>query len=430
MKHSAIAAGIAAILFASAAAAEVEYGVEVGIGNSDNIRRTPDNEESETILTTGVDLRWLREEGLLWADVDVDLSYFVYQDDAYDSEVAGLASADLRLRFAPERFEWVITDRFGQTLSDPFVAATPDTLENINYLSTGPDFMFRLGTAASVTLFGRYSMTTYEDSNFDDERELFGLSIGRDISERSSFAVNATTENVSFDDPLVGEEFDRRSYFLSYSADGARTRINAQAGMSQIDRGDDTEDYPLFSLSLSRDLSPRSVLTVSGGTRSSDTASAIGVDDIFGGGGGSGIPGHVSAADTFEMRDARLSWEFSAPRTSLGVSVGYEEDIYDTATEFDRNRKSIGLNARRQVTPRISIEAQANLQRSEFDETGQEEDEMQYGIHTSWNAVGRLFIELDVDLHDRDSTVDETEYQELRTFLRFAWRSTGERQAD
>ena len=426
MKHRAIAAGIAAILFASAAGAATEYGFEVGIGNSDNIRRTETDEDSETILTTGVDLRWLREEGLVWADVDLDLSYFEYQDDAFDSEVAGLANAEIRLRPAPERFEWVFIDRFGQTRTDPFVAATPGNVENVNFFSTGPDLSLRLGSRASVTLFGRYSMSHYEDSPFDDERQLIGLSIGRNMSERSRFAVNATTENVKFDNPLVGEEYDRRSAFLSYDADGVRTHINAEAGMSQIDRGDDTEDYPLFSLNVSRDLSPRTVLTFNVGTGSSDAASSAGFDDVFGG-GGSGIPGRISTADTFERRNARLGWEFTTPRTSLGASVGYEEHLYDTATEFDRSRRTLSLHARRHLTPRFSIEGNAHLQMSEFDESGQEDDETQLGITTSWNATGRLWIELDVNLHDRNSSLNETEFQELRTFLRFAWRSTGER---
>ena len=74
MKNSIITAGIAATLFASAAGAATEYGFEVGIGNSDNRGRTPTDENSETILTTGVDLRWLLEEGLLWEYLDLDLS--------------------------------------------------------------------------------------------------------------------------------------------------------------------------------------------------------------------------------------------------------------------------------------------------------------------------------------------------------------------
>lgn len=427
MKNSKIAAGIAAVLFASAAGAEVEYGVEAGVGNSDNITRSPTDENSETILTAGVDLNWLREEGLLWADVNLDMSYYEYQDDAFDSEVVGLADAELRLRFAPQRFEWVFTDRFGQTQTNPFVAATPGNVENVNYFSTGPDLTFRLGSAASVTLFGRYSISSYEDTNFDDQRELVGLSIGRELSQRSRFSVNATTESISFDDSLVAADFDRRSAYLSYEADGARTRINAQAGMSQIERDGDTEDYPLFSLSVSRDISPRSVLSFNAGTRSSDTAAATGFDDVFGGGGGSGIPGRISTADTFETRDARVTWEFSAPRTQFGASIGYQDSVYDTASEFDRSRRSLGLNARRQLSPRFFLDATANLHMSEFDVSGQEDDEMMLGLLASWNAVGRLFIELDVNYIDRNSTVAETEFQEVRTFLRFAWRSTGER---
>ncbi len=271
MNRTIVAAAAAAALSASVAgAAELEYGFEVGIGNSDNIRRVPTGEESETILTTGADLAWLREEGRLHADVDLDLSYFDYQDNSYQGEVTGMANADLRFLFVPGRFEWVLLDSFGQSQLDPFSAVTPDNRENVNYVTTGPDFTMRLGSAGSLTLFGRYSATQFEDTNFDDQRLLGGIGFGRELSQRSSLSVNATTESVEFDDTGVGTDYDRRSAFLRYDVDGARTTIGAEAGYTEVESNGNTNSSPLFEVDISRELSERSMLTLRGGVRSSD----------------------------------------------------------------------------------------------------------------------------------------------------------------
>ncbi len=426
MNRSLAAAGVAAALLATTAAAEVEYSVEAGVGTSDNIGRTAEDEESSTILTTGLDLKWLREEGLVNADVDVDLSYFIYDDSDYDSEIVGLATADLRLRFMPDRFEWVITDSFGQTQTDPFAASTPANRENVNFLSTGPDLIFRLGSVAAVTMFGRYSMTTYEDSNFDDTRALGGLSISRNISQRSTVSLNATTERIEFDDPLVGSDFDRQSYYVAYESSGARTRISAEGGYSEIHDFSDSNSYPLIQLNIARDLSPRTVLTLNGGVRTSDSASSLGADDVFGGGGPT-RPGRISTTGTFEIRDAGISWQFTAPRTVFTAGLGYEENLYDNESQGDRTRHTVHLTARRQLSSRISLEGHAGLYSNDFEESGQEDDEMQFGIQLAWHATGRLWIEFDVDHVDRDSNVDTTEFSETRAFLRFAWSNAGNR---
>ena len=425
MIRSIVAAAITAGLAAGmAGAAELEYGVEVGIGNSDNIRRVPTGAESETILTTGVDLAWLREEGRLHADVGIDLSYFDYQDNTYQGEVTGMANADLRFLFVPGRFEWVLVDSFGQSQLDPFSALTPDNRENVNYLTTGPDFTMRLGSAGSLTLFGRYSATQYQDTNFDDERLLGGVAFGRELSQRSSLSVNATTESVEFDDAVAGNDYDRRSAFLRYDIEGARTTIGAEAGYTEVESSGITNSSPLFALDISRNISERSILTLQGGIRSSDSASALRAGDI-GGGGIPGRPGQISTADTFETRHAALGWQFSAQRTQIELSAGFEEDRYDTASLLDRERQFVRASASRDVTPRFNARVQASLYSSDFGTAAQDDDETQYGVYFSWNVSGRLYILLDGEHVNRESSNLLSEFDETRAFLRFAWRNTG-----
>lgn len=414
-----LAATIAAIVAPAAQAADFQYGVAVGIGNSDNIRRVPTAEESETIATAGLDLRLLREGSRLDADVTLDLSYFDYQDGSYDSEVTGLANIDLNAAIVPGRFEWMLVDNFGQSQLDPFAVSTPENRENINYFTTGPDFTMRLGSVASATLFGRWSATNFEDSAFDDERLMGGLSVGRELSNRSEISVNVTTEAVEFDDPLAGSDFDRHSAFLRYDVDGARTRIGLEAGYTEIDGATTSNNSPLFGLDLERDLSERSTLSLSAGVRSSDSSAAL----RAGGDPGGGLPGQISTGDPFETRHASLGWQFRAQRTEFSLSAGWLEDVYETLGFLDRTRHNFRASARRQLTPRMSLSADAAFDRSEFDIAGQDDEETQVRLRLSWNAVGRLHVEIDAEHFSRDSTNALTEFDETRAFLRFAWRS-------
>jgi len=424
MNRVTIAAAVAAMTVTAAGAAELEYGVEAGIGTSDNIRRVPTGEESETILTTGVDLALLRDEGKLHADVNIDLSYFDYRDSSYDGEVTGMANADLRFLFLPGRFEWSLTDSFGQSQLDPFSAVTPDNRENVNYLSTGPDLTMRLGPAGTLTLFGRFSATQFEESGFDDERLLGGVSLGRELSARSRLSLNATVERVEFDDQTAGSDYDRQSAFLRYDVEGARTTIGAEAGYTEIHDSGVTNSSPLFGLDISRNVSARSTLTLRGGIRSSDAATALRDGNVTGG-GIPGRPGQISTTDTFETRHATVGWRISSQRTGFELSAGHEEDRYDSATLLDRERKSYRASASRQITPRFNVRISASLLSTDYGAAGQDDDETQYGIFFSWNVSRRLYIHLDAERVSRDSSNLLSEFDETRAFLRFAWRNIG-----
>lgn len=424
MIRPAIIAGLTMVLFAGrAVGAELEYGVSAGIGTSDNIARVPVNEESEDILTAGLELRLVRQSARLDADLNIDLDYFDYQDDTYDSEVTGRASADVMFRFVPERFEWILQDSFGQLEQDPFSASTPATRENVNFLTTGPDFTVRLGSVGNLTVSGRYSATQYEESPFDDERLLGGLSLEREFSERSRLSLNATSERVEFDDATTGSDYDRQSAFLRYDVDGARTRIGIEAGYTEIHDLGDTSSSPLVELDIERDISPRSTVTLLAGIRSSDAATSLRTG--LGSGAPVGAADPVSTTDPFETRHATLGWNFTTPRTTLRVAVGGEEDEYETQSLLDRERRHASLYAQRRISPRIELSALAALYETDFNATSQEDDETHFGIYLSWNVSGRLFIDLEAEKFDRESSNPLTEFDETRAFLRFTWRNRG-----
>lgn len=414
----------AALLAGGAGAVDLQYGVEAGVGTTDNITRMPANGENEGIVTAGLDFRLLREGRLLNADVEMDLSWFDYRDGTYDSELLGMGRADIRLDFLPERLSWVLQDSFGQSQLNPFEVSTPDNRENINFFSTGPELRMRLGAAGTLTVYGRWSMTDFGDTGLDDERLLGGLSLGRDLSARSRLSLNLSAERVEFDNQLLGSDFDRQSASLRYASSGARTRIAIEGGVTEVHDLGQTNSSPLVDIDISRDLSQRTVLSLRGGIRSSDAATALSVGSE-GGVSFSGQPGQISTSDPFESRHASLGWRFAAPRTGFSMTAGWEEEVYETLTVLDRTRQEYEANIWRQLAPRLRLTLRAALLSNDYESTTFDDEEVQLGARLSWNIAGRLYAELDVDRYDHESSDPLQQFDEVRTFLRFAWRNTG-----
>ena len=154
---AAMVCGLAGV-YAPAAEAQVEYGFTAGYGHSDNVFRVSDDEIASDILTAGVELNWQEDRTRIDADVraDLDFNHYLNVDENFDvdNQVTGNASGHVTLGIVPEHFTWLIEDSFGQTQQDPLVPATPESLESINYLTTGPDFTLLIGVHEHVALLG------------------------------------------------------------------------------------------------------------------------------------------------------------------------------------------------------------------------------------------------------------------------------------
>lgn len=416
------------VLFAAhPASADLVFGVEVGAGHSDNIRRVPTGEENETIGALGFDLAWRERTRRLDADATVDLSYFEYLDDTYDGEVVGVADASVVLGIVPDRFSWTFEDSFGQAQADPFAPATPDTRENLNYFSTGPDLSVRLGSAAMFALFGRYSATEYEQSLLDAERLTGGVALRRKPTERSELALNAVTEAIDFEDE-VNEDYDRRYLFLSYEITGARTELTTRAGYTWLeqDEGEETGGA-LFDLSVMRELSPSSTLLLELGSQLTDASESL--RSTGGQVGGADI---TATADPFENRFATLEWRFSRNRTSFILGAGWNEDRYEEQTQFDRTRFIYNAGFNRRISPTLEFGVLGSYTDEEFDETGETSEELSFGANLTWRPGRTLGFVLTFDRFDRNTATTQIgvppnlgEFVENRVFLMLEYRPLG-----
>jgi hypothetical protein len=409
-----------ALIVSAPARAEVTGVAEAGVGYSDNIGRVPSNETEETIGTVGLELDWTERTRRIQGDALVDVSYYEYLDNTFDSEVIGTANGTLDLAIVPETLQWVFQDSFGQAQSDPFAAASPGNREDLNYFSTGPDLTVRFGSTAFGRLFGRWSTSTYERSPLDAERTSAGVALGRRASPRSEFTLNAVTESVDFDEAF-NTDFDRDNVFLGWNLDASRTTIDMQLGYTWLERdGADKSGNALVNMIVTRDLTASSVLALTLGTQLGDAGDSLRTElqgNVVGGGGTQ----ITATADPFENRLASIEWRYGRGRSGFSLGASWSEEEYETQTQLNRINYAYTATLSRRLASSVDFQLLATLDSEDFETVNLESDELRLAAVLNWRAWRTLGLRLTAERFDRDTSSGIGEYQENRAFLTLAY---------
>lgn len=403
-------------LFSAVATAQVTSSVGVGVGHSDNIRRTSDNQQNETIGSLDFDLSWLQDSQGLRANVLADIAYLRYFRDNYDPELTGNINALTSFRIVPGRFEWVVADNFGQVRSDPFAPTTPDNRENVNYFTTGPDFNLRLGSAMSARLSGRYSRSDYETSPADSNRYGATASLIRGFSIASNVSLNLSSEKIDYAQP-VAADYERREGYIGYALAGARTKATIDAGVMEIRSEGNNRSGVLARLDVSRRLTPSTTLTLRGGREFTDGADAFRLEQGI---SGPSVESMTTSQNSmpFINKYAGLGWEFANGRTNAGVSATrYSEDHDEASASPDRVRWIAEAHAVRQMRRFLSLRVGVSYLKYE-DQAGSVNTVSSFSdtggtVALAWRATRRLSTDLEYQYFTSGS-----EYNENRIWLR------------
>lgn len=417
----ALAAGtLCALLAGQPAYAELQYGLSLGVGHSDNIERTDINEVDEAFAIAGFDLTWLERTRRLDADVTVNVAYFDYLDNTYEGELVGGANGLVTVGIVPERFTWVFEDTLGQIQTNPFQPSTPETRENINYFTTGPDLTLRFGARTFTRLYGRHSRIDYEESALDAQRNGGGIALARRLGGRNQIALNAMAEKVEFDDVLA-EDFERQQAYLSLQVEASRTDIRTQLGYTWLDLEDRRTGGALINIFLSRRLTPSSSIELEFGSRYSDAGEAMRADAVRISGGGD----ITATADPFESRTATLNWHFSQNRTSLSVGAGIGEEEYEEQVQLNRTYRSYNIHLSRRLSPAIEAGLRAGRTEEKFETAQFRTNESMVAADLTWWIGRTVSVGITLDHITREATGNVGEFDENRAFLILSYRPRG-----
>ena len=406
-------------VISSAAASDLAYELEGGVGHSDNITRVATDEQSDTIAKAGLKFSFGQITKRTQMDLIGDLGYFEYLDNTYDSEVLGNFIGNARLGIVPDRFEWMVSDNYGQVLSDPFAPVTPDNRENINYFRTGPDLILAFGSRNRLTLGARYANTVYEDSQFDSDGYAGEIALAHLLSAASSLSFHARAQQIDYDADVLNADYDQTDAFVTYSTSGARTHLDVDLGYTQMDRdaAADKEDGVLARLSVSRRVSPASTATLSAGHEFQNSAGAFAATQ--GGGAASdlsAIPGRQTA-QPFTSDYATLGWNFSRVRTGFSINASFNEQTYKDAPELDQQITLISTQVSRALSQRTTVSLHGAYSQGDFEQTNADYKDSNAGLRFNWRLSRAWSLNATYDYFHRSTDAPIGGYDENRYWL-------------
>ena len=419
---------ISILALKSAAAAEaLTYGVDVGVAESDNVTLVPTDKVSQTIALADVDFDINKQSRLLDVDAKGNFTYLDYLQGAYNSQVIGRFDGAAHVALIPERLTWVLTDDFGQAALDAFTPVTPTNLENVNYVSTGPDLALRLGGTSFINASARFARAQYETSPFNSDRLIGNLAWGRQLSAQSSVSLNGETERVLFDNTVVNSDFEHTSGFGRYEVQGARTGLAVDLGATTIDQSGSSTTGGLARVQLTRKLSTAAQLTLSVGHDLTDASTSFSNLQS----GAIGVVGTAPAAltsNSYTTNYASVGWQYERNRTTLAVSGRWEKDTYGDQQALDYNLRGGEFRATRLLTRAFTAEIFGRYYKSDYPHSivapangsADFDDEVIAGILT-WRHGHGLEVKLKLEHAARLST-GINGYRENRAVLTVGYR--------
>src|SRR5580658_1297711 len=355
-----------------------------GLGETDNVGLTATGAQSQTIANVGVMLDVERNDPLLQASVKGAVSYLDYLEHIFPGQVVGRLDGNGSFALVPDNIKWVLHDAYGTAQVDPLAPVDRTNVQNVNVISTGPDFLMRPSDSVFLRLGARYALVDYDTSPYNSHQLLRTASIGDDLSVASSISLNADVSEIRFQDTDVTPDYERRKLYLRYDTRGARTTVSLDLGVAQVDETGPWTSAPLVQLTLARDLTPYQSLTISGGrqfTDASDSFSAL----TSGAAAATVIAPGMGSAGNYLDTYGTLAWQFKENRTTIGVTGRWERDTYTIEPTplqlaqyilegipagLDVTRASIQARVQREVTANLTAEVDASYTHENYETMG------------------------------------------------------------
>jgi len=358
--------------------------VDAGLIYTDNVQRT-ENGTGQTLLLLGLSGDTSREGTRLDYRLASNIALLKYLGGAYGNQPTGYLDGTLFFKFVPNFFTWIVRETYTQLQINPYAAVTPDNLENVNYITTGPRFTIRPTLRTSVTLDALYSYLTTSSSapdrvSLDNHRYGGDLKIDRAFSEAASLYIKGEYEKVDFKDQVDNNNFAHASASAGYKLHDARTVLDISGGYSQVrvydvltavvgpggsreTRQTEKFDTPIWTFDLSRLITPSQRVALTASQQFTDAAAAfrLGFDQAV----PTIPPQRLANGEAFKQRQFGLHWQFQASRTSVIVAVTEFQERYVMTTANDRDTKLADVLLTRQLSPALSGEVGVSYQHQE-----------------------------------------------------------------
>lgn len=354
-------------------ALELDYEAGAYLRHSDNLNLSETAPASDSVFAPTISFDLSQAGSTLKLSANGLVEYTDYLDDTYSDEVRGGFTGGLEWAIVPQRLNFVVQDYLSQQTISDTDPATPGNLQHVNLFVAGPSLFARFAPATLGQFDLRYGNTYAEESEaFQGDRVTAAARVQHLLSPVSELTFNLEGTRVRYDRPGELANYDRQDAYVNYKLRRKLTDFDVDVGYTRLDRVafDDRKMSPLVRASVTRRLTSRSRVRLSGAYRITDTTQYLIEPALdFGRQRFGDVRYNNTRIDpnVFRERSTRLTYEFDGASTDVRVQ-GYDlRNNYFQASAEDQRYRGAGVRVEHRLRPHVSLDVTAAHQRIDFD---------------------------------------------------------------
>ena len=346
--------------------------------------------------------------------LDSDIVLAKYFKSEYQTQPYGYLDAFGEFKIDPGTLSWIGRETYTQTLINPSAPGTPDNLESINYVTTGPRLTLKPTLRTTIVINGTYS---YVDSNSKspDYVNINNHRLGGDLRIERAFTNTFTTyltgsySKVQYTDTTDNTDFNYAQGLAGFRFGNARTVFDVAGGYNRANLEGSppaAASYPgahafltgaipeattttsntqnqnpggsTWQASLSRLISPTMRVSIHALKVVTDAANLfrLNLDQP--------VPGNqqnqIANGGPLTHREYGGTWTYDTGRTSISLNGLYYSDHYSQTPESDHDARQVNAFAARQLGPTLNWDLGVLYEHDNYTTNTQ---------HT-WNAITSL----------------------------------------
>lgn len=411
------------LLSESVLSADVDYYMGFSVANYSNFNLVQDSlAEDENAFSLNAGANILEDTANLYVNIDASVRSIKYSKNiAPDENVLNLL-ADSVWRIQPGQFEWVFTDSFAQTAIDTTASDTVLNRQNVNALSTGPNYIIRLNSRNNIQLEARAENYSFEE-NLDNNRFSMAARLIHNVNSALTVTLNDQAEITNFEDN-VNIDFHRNDIFLGINYTRGLNTVEAEYGITKIsndDAADFDEDRYALSITSARTRSSNirltyehllsdtgsQILNLANGDFTEDGTNGTAANDIF-------VTDLFRFQHVSNLSMGNVIFELSSSTTEYRLNPVLDEKINAAIISGVWN-----LHGADSISYNFSF-----AQTEYLDPSLDREDEDRIVSFIYFHAIQRnLSIDFEAASIDRLSTIESESYEDLRFIMTLTYNS-------
>lgn len=361
---------------------------DAGLLYTDNVNLTP-SKSSDTLALIGLvgDIERLNAPRFDY-HLDSDIALVKYFNGAYQTQPFGYLDAFGEFKIDPGTLSWIGRDTFTQLIINPLEPATPDNLETINYVTTGPQLTLKPTLRTTITADATYS---YVDTNSKspDYVNINNYRLGGDLQFQRAFSnslsgyLSGNYSDVRFSNTVDNTDFAYETGTAGINFGDARTVLSASGGYT-VAQLKPTANQPLplprlhldylpvmnlvvpppadnqnpsgtnWSVGLSRLISPTQRLAFSAIKQITDAANLFQLNLS------QPVPGNnqtqLANGQPFTYRAYSATWTYDTGRTKVTVNGLDSTSRYSLTPQYNHDSDQLNGLIARQLNPLFNLE--------------------------------------------------------------------------